>query len=93
MTKYSYRVAWKREGIRPKYRRFEKKDATLRFVALLGPEPWKAHGRDPDKTDYYGQSVREEYLDRRSSMPPIEWVRIERRPVGQWEEVKEVPDA
>jgi hypothetical protein len=43
-----YRVTWKREGNKPKSKRFAQKASADRWAIILGPEPWKAYGHDPD---------------------------------------------
>ncbi len=91
-----YRVIWKRERVRPKWRRFAGPASAARYCLLLGPEPCRGFSHsetDPDKpwccSGYQcacqGQTVREKHEELQKDMPPLEWVpRIERRTVGRW---------
>lgn len=99
-----YRVVWKRRGMDRKSKRFASLKAAERRVKLLGPEPWTAFNRDPDEPyccrghecGCGGLSLREHLLDQRAQtmgsddngMPPIEYVRIEKRPLGEWQQVQ-----
>lgn len=85
---HSYRVVWQRKDCRKQFRSFETFAAAERWATLLGPEPWKAFGKDPDDMVRYEDcTVREKFMARRKEMPPLVFVRIDRRPVGAWEEV------
>lgn len=91
MNGIEFRVIWKREGLRPKRRNFSKRSSAERFLILFGPEPWLFYGADPDKRCCSGvecacggMTERESTADERSRMPPLEYVRLESRPVGDW---------
>jgi hypothetical protein len=94
MVRHQYRVVWKRVGLPEKKKRYEHLVRAQRFVMLLGPEPWKALGREPD--EYHccsgrecgcgGMTVREETMNHRENIPALEYVRIEQREItlGAW---------
>lgn len=94
MASDEFRVVWKRAGCRRKERRFATPAAAERYVLLFGPEPWKAYGADPDQRptrclcpyecECESRTERERTEDERAKMPPLEYVRLERRPVGAW---------
>ena len=94
-----YRVVWKRSGEGRKSKRYATIKGAEKFVAFLGPEPWTALGKDPDadSCDCHdpdrgcgscGLTWRERLLNPRTRdefpIPPIEYARIEQRPVGAW---------
>ena len=96
-TKRQFRLRWKRVGYPEKRKTYWSERAAQRRIDLMGPEPWKALGKDPD--DYWccpgtpihqcgcdGITVRERLLDR-GDMPTLEYTRIESREVtlGEWE--------
>lgn len=90
-----YLVTWKRVGLKPKRKRYCSRCAAERFMVLLGPEPWIAFGRGPDEPycclhanpecDCDGRTNAEQSEVERLDMPPIEWIRLSRREVGEWE--------
>lgn len=94
MVRHQYRVVWKRIGLPEKKKRYEQRKAAERFVVLLGPEPWKALGREPDERfccsgrecGCGGMTVREQTLQQRENIPAVEYVRLEKREVtlGEW---------
>ena len=45
---YEFRVVWKRQHRQRSYAFYQTKDAAIRKMIMLGREPWRAHGRDPD---------------------------------------------
>lgn len=67
------------------------------WITVLGPEPWAAHDQDPSdrfccsgyECGCGGLTVREHWESGRKDLPPIEWIRIEKRTVeyGQWAHV------
>ena len=73
-----YRVVWKRVGLPRKTKRYAQRWRAERLVLLLGPEPWKAIGKDPDakfccsgyECDCRGRTVRDEMLGRRTVVVP-----------------------
>ena len=87
-----YSVRWKREDCRAKRRIFQTRRGAENFMLLLGPTPWEAYGRDPDKLfccsgDYCmcgGQTVRENSDNVRRNMPRLDFAILERRDVGEW---------
>lgn len=93
-ARHQYRVVWKRKGLSEKKKRYERLAFAQRFVTLLGPEPWKALGRDPDERfccsgrecGCGGVTVREHFLQHRESYPALEYVRIDQREIrlGAW---------
>jgi hypothetical protein len=90
-----YRVVWKREGCHRKERRFARVATAERFLLLFGPEPWTAYGAEPGRpyccSGYEcgcgGLTERQRTAEERAKMPPLEYVRMESRLVGLWEEV------
>lgn len=99
MTKTQFKVTWKRAGNEPKSKTVFGVKWANHLVTVLGPEPWKAHGQHPD--DRYccsgyecacgGQTVREHWGSGRKDLPPLEWIKAEKRTVtyGEWEQVTE----
>lgn len=90
--KYEYRVVWQREGCRKRVKRCALESTAERFMKLLGPEPWTAFNQDPEELccDGYqcgcgNRTVREISDDKRKDMPKLEFARIERREVDEWE--------
>jgi hypothetical protein len=63
-------------------------------MVLLGPEPWLAFGKDPDalyccsgdECGCGGLTVREQSDDERAKIPALEYVRLQERAVGEWQE-------
>lgn len=88
-----YRVKWKREGLKAKIKVFQTRAAAERRLTLLGPEPWKAMGREPESkwccSGYQcacgGVTVREESENTRKTMPRLEYVQLEKRQVQMWQ--------
>jgi hypothetical protein len=100
MFKTEYRVVWKRRGLKRKSKRYMSLKAAERRITLMGPEPWKALGLDPDERCCSGlecacggRTHREILLEQRNGrmheddagMPPIEYVFIEQRPLAKWQ--------
>lgn len=94
MNTKQYRVIWKRVGwILEKKKRFSKRFYADRLVTLVGPEPWKALGHEPE--DYVccsgfecscgGRTVKQDSDEKRKDMPPIEYIRMEVREVSIFE--------
>lgn len=89
-----YRVASKRVDCKPKYKRYDRLADALRRMELYGPEPWKAYNADPtdlaccsgDMCGCNGRTHRQVSEERRASLPVLEWVRLESREVGAWQE-------
>lgn len=96
MTRFEYRLTIKRKDCPPKVRVYRSKRAVDVRLILLGPEPWKAHRKDPDalhccngrECGCRGETVREYEQGRRADLPALESVRVERREVevGPWRE-------
>lgn len=92
--RYEYRVVWKRVGMKRKVKRFQGLKSAERRIRLLGPEPWTAYDVDPDAPYYTddGKSLRQHLTEQRAEgfgaegdgMPAIEYMRIERRQIGEW---------
>ena len=92
--KYEYRVVWKRsfEGAKEKRKIFQSLHGAERLMTILGPEPWKAWGKDPDSLiccsgsmcTCGGRTYREDSESTRADMPEIEYLRIEKREIGEW---------
>ena len=99
MKRIQYRVRWKREGCDEKRVVYETERGARRLMLLLGPEPWLAFGYDPDEYQCCsggmcgcgGQTYRQAMLDTRKTMPELEFVTLEQRPiqVGKWTAAKE----
>lgn len=99
-TKTEYRVTWKREGWPSKRKKFARKAMAERLLLLLGPEPWKAWGKNPDDlvccTGFFGGdscgcgglTFREQSAEMRLNFPALEWVRLDSRrvEVSEWQE-------
>jgi len=91
--KYEYRVVYQREGCRKRIKRCAKEATAKRFMKLLGPEPWTAFNQDPDEYECCdgwecgctGKTIREWSDFQLLEMPRLEFARIERREVAEWE--------
>jgi hypothetical protein len=88
---YEYRVIYKREGLKPKRKRYVSLKVAERFVRILGPEPWEVFGKKADdrccsglECACGGLTERERQSEYMKDVPPLEYVRIERREVGKW---------
>lgn len=95
---YEYRVRWLRVGGRVKTRVFQELRFARRFVALLGPEPWTALGKDPDalfcckgrredECACGGITWREHLLSKREGewgIAALMFAEIQRRRVEEW---------
>lgn len=103
-THAEYRVRWKRQGMKPKTRFYQRAPALNRFLTLLGPEPWRAYmkpGKTPDDLyhcvgapdcDCGGLTYRERADQIGAEIPPIEWVSVEVRHVQEtaWQRLEGV---
>jgi hypothetical protein len=85
-TFMQYRLTWKREGLNPKHKKYHSMKRVERMIHLLGPEPWKALGHDPEarccsglECGCGGRTYRENMLEARKDLPPIEYIKVERR--------------
>lgn len=92
-----YRLIWKRKGLDPKYKKWAHKSAMERFKKFLTAPI----GESFDEPDAYmccrggwenqcgcgGLTWREHAIERMKDVPPLEWVRVEERTVGKWEQV------
>jgi hypothetical protein len=94
MAKFEHRVVYKREGTRRKEKRFVRLATAQKLVHLLtSDEPWTAYGRSADamacchgwECGCEGLTVKQESDAARANYPPLEYVRIERRMVCDWE--------
>lgn len=75
-----YRVHYKREGHRPKERRYVRLERAARLArVLLDP----SLDRPPDDVEGSGLAY-DAWIAR---MPRLEWVRLEQREVGPWGDV------
>ena len=98
-----YLVTWKRAGQKTKRKRYCSLGPALRFMTLLGPEPWLAHGKGPDDDGCehrcrghesdpccpaWGETMAQRSERERLDMPPIEWVRLRQREVGEWADAR-----
>jgi hypothetical protein len=92
-----YRVVWKREGLRRKARRYARLASAERHLNMLtSDEPWRFYPEPVDDPDErccdgrecgcYGETERQRVEAMRAEMPPMEYARIETRPVGEWSE-------
>jgi hypothetical protein len=89
-----WRLRWKRVGYKEKRKVFWSERAAQRRIVLMGPEPWKALGTEPDEhrccsgeqCGCGGETWREHLLSSRGDMPPLEYTIIESREVslGKW---------
>lgn len=94
MEKCEYRVVWKRQGLKQKAKRYATLKGANRFMDLLGPEPWKAFGKEAEEQyccgGYQcacGGMTWKQHLEfhKKSGQPEIESIRLEKRNVGEWE--------
>lgn len=79
---------------RPKVRRYATKKGADKFMQLLGPEPWRGYAPDVDPDSYIccsgkecgcgGLTYREKAEEMRKTLPPIAYIRLEEREVGEW---------
>lgn len=89
-----YRVVSQRRGIdKRKVTRYVHLGSALKRVKLMTTkEPWKLFGEKADENHCCsghmcgcgGMTVREYYEDHYKSLPPLEYVHIEERDVGEW---------
>jgi hypothetical protein len=102
-VRYEFRVVWKRHGFHQKMKRYASLKAAEKRKLFLGPEPWLALGVDPDELyccsghecGCGGDTWREHLIRQRTEgrhpeddgMPPIEYIRIEKRKLSPWEAV------
>ena len=77
MSTFQYRVIWKREGLDPKKKVYATYQGAKRLETLLGPEPWKAYGNSRGYCD-----------ERTKHYPKLEYVKLERRTVGEWHDAR-----
>ena len=92
---YEYRVCSQRVGQRKKIKRFASLKMAQRRIAILSDDPWAALGLDPDDKfccDSYmcgcgGMTNREKDADYKKDLPALEYVRIEKRAIGEWDVV------
>lgn len=87
-----YRVIWQREGLRRHQKRYARDVLAQRFLLLLGPEPWRAFGKEADalwccygvECPCGGVSWRAHSDELRKAQPRLLFARVESRPVGVW---------
>ena len=96
-ARIEFRVTWKRAGCRAKSRVYSRKSSAERFIYLFGEEPWRYYGGNPDALQCCsgyecacrGLTVRQAAAEDRARMPPLEYIRLETRQVGEWAPFKE----
>ncbi len=93
-----FRVVWKREGLKPKVKRYVIRKSAERMMNILtSPEPWKFYSEPKEADDYVccpggymdqcgcmGVTVQQEAEHKYKDLPKIEWVRLETRTVTPW---------
>jgi hypothetical protein len=88
-----YSVIYRRKGMHSKRVVYKHRGSADRRLALLThPRPWEPLDQNPDAyvcCDGYecgcrGVTVREDHEDIRKRLPPLEYVRLESREVGEW---------
>ena len=96
-----YRVKWKRAGLSPKRTRYTSLKAAQRKLGLLtSAEPWLYYGAGLDAPDDWhccsghecgcgGITVRQQCEALRRDMPPLEYAKLDMRPVGEWAPVEQ----
>ena len=99
MTKTQFKITWKRAGNAPKSKIVYGLKWANHVVTILGPEPWRAHGQQPDdlfccsgrECGCGGGTVREHWESGREGLPPLEWIKVEKRTVAysEWSPVSE----
>ena len=91
-TEVEYRVVWKREGLRTKSRRYARVGQAERYLQIVEGRMAEATGLNPEaaaccdgwQCGCQGQTNAEVWAEVAARVPPLEWVRIEARPVGAW---------
>jgi hypothetical protein len=94
--RYEYRVKWRRAGdLSPRVKRYGTLRGAERLMKLLGPEPWTAFRSKGGPEDLWcclghecacsGETNAEHNDAMRADMPALEYARIERRTIGEWE--------
>jgi hypothetical protein len=95
-VRHEYRVTWKRVGCDAKVRRYSTLAGAERFLRLFGPEPWTYKtGATADalwccygyECSCGGVTNAEAAKLKRCELPELEYARIERRRIGEWEAV------
>lgn len=92
-----FRVVWKREGwVKPKKKNYWTKKGAEKLLTLLGDEPWKAFGKEPNERyccnghecGCMGATWEEMLMEGRKDFPRLEYARLEQRTVvmGDWEQ-------
>ena len=93
--KYEYRLVWKRNGVSVRQRKFTRLASAEKYQLLLGKEPWKYGGQSGD--DYKccsgmecgcGGITWKEHSEK-MELPEIEFTRIDKREVSDWQKVSE----
>jgi hypothetical protein len=94
-----FRVVWKRQGLKPKVKRYVvRKNAERLMNILTSPEPWLYYSVPKQADDYFccpggvayecgcmGITVKQEADEKWKDIPPLEWVRLEQRDVTPWQ--------
>lgn len=101
MTRTQYRLTWQRKDREPCQKIYANMKMVEKRLALMGPEPWKAIGKDPDACHCCsspdcgcdGITVREymEEVRKEKGWTPVQWVKIEARQVTTtpWNQIRE----
>ena len=95
MRAEEFRVVWRRVDGKVKRRRFATRAGADRFLALFGPEPWRAFlrpGQTPEDLRCcagrgcvcQGRTIRGYHEALRACLPALSYVRLERRRVSAW---------
>ncbi len=98
MSQSEYRVRWQREGLRPKTRIFQRRQAAERLMLVLEGRLAEVTGLDPD--DYaccsgfecacYGASNAQVWAKERAALPPlVQGPELQERNVAPWATVNE----
>jgi len=91
-----YRVVWKRKDRKRQAKRYVSRKLAEKFMLIFGPEPWRAWApnKGPDslvccrghECGCGGLTFREQ--EAAKEIPPLEYVYMEQREVGKWENLQ-----
>lgn len=97
---HQFMVVWKRVGLKEKKKVYNTQKGADRFMTLLGDKPWLAFTDDDEGEKYMccagrmenycgcgGKTWKEYCTEKQAAMPPIEYVKLQTRIVGNWQDV------
>ena len=98
---YEYRIVCKRQGQQKKNFKSRSVRLIQRRTYLLGDTPWKAFGKEPydficcdgKSLDWSGEicgckgeTYKEQAETMKAQLPPVEYIKVEYREVGEWKD-------